>query len=87
MNDYPVGNGAVSSNGIQQYTGIGSQFQTENSETLRVDDHFSNDTTGYLRSSFDDALSIVPLGVLTDRQTTDTTPLNGVTERCSYVRP
>jgi hypothetical protein len=87
LNDYPVGNGAVSSNGIQQYTGIGSQFQTENSETLRVDDHFSNNTTGYLRFSYDDAVSIVPLGVLTDRQKTDTTPLNGVAELLHVFSP
>ncbi len=87
VNAYPLGNGPLSSNGIQQRTGVSGSTDNEYSETIRLDHRFDAATTGYLRFGYDDATAIVPLGSLTDRQLSADRPLNGVAELLHVFSP
>ena len=87
ISDYPVGNGAISSTSVQQWNGVGRSTQNEYSEMIRLDQHFSDSTTGYLRFSYDNAATIAPLGTLTDRQLNNERPLNGVAELLHVFSP
>lgn len=87
LNDYPLGNGLLSSNGVQQWTGVGRSQDNEYSEMLRVDHRFNDSTTGYVRFSYDAAATTTPLGVLTDRQLNNAKPLNGVAELLRVLSP
>lgn len=87
LNAYPLGNGPVSSNGVQQWTGVGLSSDTENSEMIRLDHRFTDSTTAYLRFSYDHAQTVAPLGTLTDRQQSSERPLNGVAELLHVFSP
>jgi hypothetical protein len=87
VNDYPAGNGAISSNGVQQWNGVGGSFQNEYSEMIRLDQRFTDSTTGYVRFSYDNSATIAPLGSLTDRQLNNARPLNGVAELLHVFSP
>jgi hypothetical protein len=87
LNDYPLGNGAISSTGVQQWNGVGRSIQNEYSEMIRLDHHFTDSTTGYLRFSYDSAATVTPLGSLTDRQLNNERPLNGVAELMHVFSP
>ncbi len=87
INDYPVGNGLLSSNGVQQWTGVARSVDNEYSEMVRLDHRFDDSTTGYARFSYDAAATTTPLGVLTDRQLNKAKPLNGVAELLRVLSP
>ena len=87
VNAYPLGNGPISSTGVQQLTSIGRLQDTEYSEMIRLDHHFTDATTGYMRFSYDNAQTIAPLGVLADRQLSGERPLNGVAELLHVFSP
>ena len=87
VNAYPLGNGPISSTGVQQWTSVGRLRDTEYSEMIRLDHHFSDATTGYLRFSYDNAQTIAPLGVLADHQLSGERPLNGVAELLHVFSP
>ncbi len=87
VNAYPLGNGPISSTGVQQLTSVGRLRDTEYSEMIRLDHHFSDATTGYLRFSYDNAQTIAPLGVLADHQLSGERPLNGVAELLHVFSP
>lgn len=80
INDYPVGNGPLTTAGVQQWNGIGRSTDYEYSEAVRIDHRFSDSTTGYLRFVYDTATAVAPLGSLTDRQLNNEKPLNGVAD-------
>jgi len=80
INAFPLGNGSTTSSGVAQYTGTGYLIQNEDAAILRIDHHFSDSTTAFLRFNNDSATSYSPLGVLTDRQEVITKPRNGVAE-------
>ena len=87
VNAYPVGGVATSTSGVNQYTGIGRLIQNEDAAILRIDHHFSNATTGFIRFNNDSAVSYSPLGVLTDRSETITKPRNGIAEVLHVFSP
>jgi hypothetical protein len=87
VNAYPLGNGPISSTGVEQRTGAGRLTDTEYSETIRLDHRFSDSTTAYARFSYDNAQTIAPLGVLTDRQLSNEKPLNGLFELLHVFSP
>jgi len=87
INDYPVGNGTISSTGVQQWTGVGLSTQNEYSEMIRLDHRFDDATSAYLRFNYDSAQTIAPLGSLTDRQLNSERPLNGVAEALHVFSP
>ena len=87
VNAFPVGNGSTTASGVTQYTGSGQLIQNENAAILRIDHHFSDSTTAFLRFNNDSATSYSPLGVLTDRQEVITKPRNGVAELLHVFTP
>ncbi len=87
VNAYPLGSGPTSNSNIAQYTGQGLLGDHENSEMLRVDHHFTDKSTAYIRFNYDQAISINPLGTLTDRQNAYAAPLNGVAEFTHLFSP
>jgi hypothetical protein len=87
INDYPVGNGLIGANGVQQWTGVGGSVDNEYSEMIRIDHNFTQATTGYVRFNYDNAGTVAPLGVLTDRQLNNEKPLNGVAELMHVFSP
>ena len=87
VNAYPQGTGATSSPNISQYTGTGGNADNESSEMLRIDQHFTSQTTGFLRFNYDQAINITPLGTLTDRQNAYAAPMNGAAELMHVFSP
>ncbi len=80
LNAFPQATRPTNTANVWQYTGVGGSIDNENSEMIRIDHHFSETTTGYLRFNYDDALSFTPLGTLLDRQKVPTSISNGVAE-------
>ncbi len=87
VNSFPQGTQATSTANVWQYTGIGRTIDNENSEMIRIDHHFTDTTTGYLRFDYDDALSVAPLGTLLDRQSVPSSIDNGVAELSHVFSP
>lgn len=87
VNAYPQGTSATSTANVWQYTGVGGSVDNENSEMIRLDQHFSDATTGYLRFNYDNAFSETPLGTLLDRQQIPTSVSNGVAELLHVFSP
>ncbi len=87
INAYPLGTQATSTSNVSQYTGVGRSTGSENSEMIRIDHHFTDAITGYLRFNYDAALSTIPLGTLLDRQQVPTSILNGVAELAYVFSP
>ena len=79
INAYPEGQTQISQR-IAQFSGTGQQSDRENSGTVRLDQHFTDKTTAFLRFNMDAAVSSVPLGNLNDRQETNSRPVNAVIE-------
>jgi hypothetical protein len=87
VNAFPTGNGATSSSSVAQYTSIGKQIQNEDSAMLRIDHHFDDRNTAFIRFNNDSATSFAPLGSLVDRQEVITKPRNGVAEYLHVFSP
>jgi hypothetical protein len=87
VNAFPLANGSATSSGVAQYTGTGRLIQNEDAAMLRIDHHFTDNTTAFLRFNNDSATSYSPLGVLTDRQEVITKPRNGVAELLHVFSP
>jgi hypothetical protein len=87
INDYPLGNGAISSTGVQTWNGVGRSVDTEYSEMIRIDHRFTDTSSAFLRFNYDNAQTIAPLGSLTDRQLNSERPLNGVAEFLHIFSP
>lgn len=87
VNAFPLGNGSTTSTGVTGYTGTGRLIQNEDAAMLRIDHHFSDSTTGFIRFNNDGATSYSPLGVLLDRQEVKTEPRNGVAEYLHVFSP
>ncbi len=87
LNAFPNGTQPTSTANVWQYTGVGGALDHENSEMLRIDHHFSDMTTGYLRFNYDQASAVSPLGTLLDRQKVPTTIDNGVAELSHIFSP
>ncbi len=86
LNAYPAGNGTISG-GVQQWNGVGRLTDSEYSEMIRLDHRVSDVTTLYARFSYDNAATVAPLGVLTDRQLSSSRPLNSVVEMLHVFSP
>jgi hypothetical protein len=87
LNAYPQGIASTSTPNVEQYTGVGRIASHENSEMVRIDHHFTDHTTAYLRFNFDNALSLTPLGTLLDQQKVPASISNGVAEMLHVFSP
>ena len=72
---------------IDQFTGSGRQLDHEDSAMLRLDQHFSEADTAYLRFNFDAAYSNIPSDGLNDRTLTTARPVNGDLEELHIFAP
>jgi len=83
LNAYPTGGTAINAN-VAQFTGVGNQVVNEESGMFRLDQHFTQNTTAFIRLNMDVAVSDAPLAssgaYLEDRQDANSRPENAVVE-------
>jgi hypothetical protein len=81
VNAYPVGQTPTDDPNVDQFASAGTQVVNENSAMLRLDQHFSDRTTAFVRFNYDRAVNTQPLAssgnYLNDRQQLNSTPVNG----------
>ncbi|WP_182276169.1 TonB-dependent receptor [Granulicella sp. 5B5] len=92
LNAYPKGTLPVTgSTQIAEFVGSGRQLDHEDSAILRLDQHFSQRNSAFLRFSFDAAVSDAPLSeggsYLNDRQQISSRPVNGELEFLHIFSP
>jgi hypothetical protein len=84
VNAYPLGQLATNDPNVDQFASEGTQVVNENSAMLRLDQHFSDKTTAFVRFNFDRAVNTQPLAssgsYLEDRQQLTSAPVNAVIE-------
>ncbi len=87
---YPNGQQQINAQ-MAEFTGEGPQLDRENSAMLRLDQHFTENTTAFVRFNMDQAFSSIPLGSsgqnLTDRQEISSRPVNAVMELLHIFSP
>ena len=90
LNAYPEGRTLISPN-VAEFIGEGRQIVREDSGMFRVDHHFSDQTTMFVRANIDEALSNAPLAssgaYLEDRQQLTSSPVNAVVELLHIFSP
>ena len=90
INAFPRGQVQVNSQ-VAQFFGNGRQLDTEDSGMMRIDQHFSDSTSGFVRFNIDQALSELPLAgsgqFLSDRQQITSGPANAVVELLQVFSP
>ncbi|HUI79423.1 MAG TPA: TonB-dependent receptor [Bryobacteraceae bacterium] len=77
---YPQGTSPTSNSQVWNYVAGANQVDNEDSGMLRLDHHFTDRSTAFLRYSADEAVYSIPTGVLTARSNTDSKLKNGVVE-------
>ena len=91
VNAYPAGHASTANADVDLFTGEGTQVVNENSAMLRVDQHFSDKTTGFVRFNFDRAVNTQPLAssgnYLQDQQQLTSVPVNGAIELLHVFDP
>ena len=84
VNAYPLGQTQTSDPDVDQFTSQGTQVVNENSAMLRLDQHFSDATTAFVRFNIDRAVNTQPLAssgsYLNGRQQLTSAPVNGAIE-------
>jgi Carboxypeptidase regulatory-like domain len=88
---YPQGQTPTTSPDVDNFTSEGRQRVFENSVMLRLDQHFSDRTTAFVRFNFDRAVNTQPLAssgqYLLDRQQLTSAPVNGGIELLHIFSP
>ncbi len=84
---YPEGTSPTSNPQVWNYVAGANQVDNEDSGMLRLDHHFSERTTAFLRYSADEAAYGIPTGALNVLATTDTKLKNGVVELFHVFSP
>jgi hypothetical protein len=87
LSAYPLGTSPTSKPNIWNYVAQGRQIDNEDSGMIRVDQHFSDQTTGFLRFNSDEAVQQSPTGQLTVKTGIDTKFNNGVAELMHVFAP
>jgi hypothetical protein len=87
LNAYPKGTSPTSNANVWNYVGTGKQIDNEDSGMFRVDQHFNNRTTAFLRFNQDEAVETTPTGQLNALTKYDTTYRNGVAELTHVLTP
>jgi hypothetical protein len=91
VSGYPLGQVSTADPKINQFVSEGTQVVNENSAMLRLDQHFSEKTTAYVRFNFDRAINTQPLAssgnYLEDLQQLTSAPVNGAIELLHIFNP
>jgi hypothetical protein len=84
---YPKGISPTSNPQVWKYVAGANQVDNEDSGMLRIDRHFSDKTTAFLRYNADEAAYRIPTGALSILAATDTQLENGVVELLHVFSP
>ena len=84
---YPQGTSPTANVNVWNYIAPGRQIDNEDSGMVRLDQHFSDRTTAFLRYNQDEALETTPTGQLTVLTKYDTKYRNGVGELTHVFTP
>jgi hypothetical protein len=91
VNAYPSGQLLTSDPNVNQFVSEGTQAISENSAMMRLDQRFSEKTTGFMRFNFDRAVNTQPLAssgqYLEDLQQLTSAPVNGGLELMHIFNP
>ncbi len=87
LSAYPEGTSPTSNPKVWNYVARSYQKDHEDSGMIRLDHHFSDRTTAFLRYSADDAQYVIPTGALNVSALTDTRLKNGVVELLHIFSP
>ncbi len=77
---YPHGTAPSANPDVWNYHVEANQVDNEDSGMVRIDEHFSNRTTAFLRFNMDHAVDGIPTGALNATNTADTYFRNGIVE-------
>ncbi len=84
---YPQGTSPTANPNIWNYVSPARQADNEDSGMMRFDEHFSDQTTAFIRYNADEAVETVPTGQLNSLSEFDTKFNNGVVELSSVITP
>ena len=87
LNAYPAGVSPTSSPNVWNYVARGRQLDNEDSGMMRLDYHYSNKTTAFVRFNSDQAVQTVPTGQLIAKTQYDTKFNNGAFELLHVFSP
>ena len=87
LSAYPLGTSPTSNPNVWHYNANGRQIDNEDSGMIRVDQHFSDRTTGFLRFNSDEAVEHTPSGQLIVLTSYDTKFNNGEAELLHVFSP
>ncbi len=87
LSAYPLGTSPGSNPNVWNYVAPGRQIDNEDSGMIRVDEHFSDRTTAYVRFNSDQAVERTPTGNLTILTGYDTKFNNGVVDLTHVFTP
>ncbi len=87
LSAYPLGTSPTSKPNVWNYVARGRQIDNEDSGMIRFDQHFSDQTTAFLRFNSDEAVEQTPTGQLTVKTGIDTKFNNGVAELTHVFTP
>ncbi len=84
---FPAGTSPTSTPGVWNYVANGRQIDNEDSGMIRLDYHFSDKTTAFVRFNSDEAFETTPTGNLTALTLYDTKANSGVAELLHVFSP
>jgi hypothetical protein len=87
LSAYPQGTSPTSNSQVWNYVVGANQVDNEDSGMIRIDQHFTDRTTAFLRYSADEAVYSIPTGVLNALANTDTQLKNGIVELLHVFSP
>jgi hypothetical protein len=87
LSAYPLGTSPTSNPQVWNYVAGANQADNEDSGMIRIDQHFTDRTTAFLRYSADEAVYSIPTGALNALADTDTKLKNGVVELLHVFSP
>jgi outer membrane receptor protein involved in Fe transport len=87
LNAYPAGTSPTSKSSVWNYVANGRQTDNEDSGMVRLDEHFSQRTTAFLRFNSDEAVERTPTGQLNVLTEFNTKFNNGVVELLHVFAP
>src|SRR5581483_8292906 len=91
VNAYPLGQVSTADPDVDQFGSEGTQVVRENSAMFRIDQHFSDRTTAFVRFNIDHAANTQPLAAsgnyLEDRQQLTSAPVNAAIELLHVFSP
>ena len=87
LSAYPAGTSSTSNPQVWNYVAGANQVDNEDSGMIRIDQHFTDRTTAFLRYSADEAVYSIPTGALNALADTDTKLKNGIMELLHVFSP